>query len=65
MYLTHKMNTLKKLSKSIDNVIDTCKELNIIEEDKSLSWSAIETTERFTLIQNQLEMLLEELKYKL
>ena len=64
-YLSHKLNVLKMLSKEIDCVINHCKTLNIIEEDESLSWSVMETSERFSLIQIQLEMLLDEMKCKL
>lgn len=65
VYLVHKMNVFRKLSKEIDNVINNCKSLNIIEEDESLSWSVMETSERLSLIQIQLEMLLDEIKCKL
>ena len=65
VYLVHKIKVYKKLSKEINNVINSCKSLNIIEEDDSLSWSVMETSERFSLIQIQLEMLLDEIKCKL
>lgn len=64
-YLTKKLTCLKGLSKQIDQIIDECKSLNVIEESESLVWSVMETGERLSSIQTLLEMLLEELSFKL
>ena len=64
-YLTKKLACLKGLSKKIDQVIDECKILNVIEEDDSLAYSVMETGERLSSIQISLEMLLEEMSSKL
>ena len=64
-YLIKKLITLKELSKEVERVIEECKSLNVIEEDESLSWSVMETSERLSCIQSSLEILVEEMAFKL
>lgn len=64
-YLIRKINSLKQLSIKVERVINECKSLNKIEEDESLAWSVMETEERLSIIQIQLEMLLEDMNVNL
>lgn len=64
-YLVEKLNALKQLSMKVDRVICECKSLNKIEEDESLAWSVMETEERLSIIQIQLELLLGDMNANL
>lgn len=64
-YLVEKLNSLKQLSVKVGRVISECESLNKIEEDESLAWSVMETEERLSIIQIQLELLLKDMNVNL
>lgn len=64
-YLIRKLDSLNQLSLKIEKVIDECKSLNYVENDESLAWSVMETEERLSIIQIQLELLLEDMNINL
>lgn len=61
-YLINKLRQYKVLMKSIDNVASIVSDTNHIGKMNSLLNTVLETEESLSLIQMQLEMLLDEMK---
>ena len=64
-YLKNKLNNYENLSMKIDNILKECNKLNVIEKDRCINVSVIETCEKLAMIELLLESLLDDIKVNL
>ena len=64
-YLKNKLNNYENLSMKIDNILKECTKLNVIEKDRCINVSVIETCEKLAMIELLLESLLDDIKVNL